>query len=500
MKKKIFNEYTPKEIANSFPLPLNNKYQIDRRTGKIRIQTNITDSKELRLVISNLLNRLDSTDSYYWVEKEYSQNSKIFQLIKSDKAIKSENTELSSPEKIGIQMLKDWLRLLHSSEKEKKEYKGYLSPGYYNLDNRFSRILEKLDTSESYNLVFNGYVKISSGLLTQNISSYKNKSGKSETNPSIQFGLNDQNGDRPWTSHQFTLFFSEIDIAPESPSLMTSRPVLDTMVRYDQVPFKIPSKFEGLYQKEDIYDLSTHINNKNLSVQQKNSIGYIIGVLSELSGIKFISEIYYKYDQLGNPINLSTLKTLKGTLKEILNTICQLWEYNCILHDKVYYFWPKTWAQDRSFDVSDEIIESWKNKIIRNRGISNDIHLEMAKNLTWPQYRVPISIAIPNFNPVSYKSFQSLKVVGKISNQELNFLTKNSVLFTNLSINTQQIILSQIEFWRLQYTSLTISDIRRGFVSISPSNNFLDNGKKYITQYIPTSLSISDQTGNRLWP
>ncbi|WP_395145219.1 hypothetical protein [Armatimonas sp.] len=211
-------------------------------------------------------------------------------------------------------------------------------------------------------------------------------------------------------------------------------------------------------------------------------------------------EVYYKYTQLGTPITIDTLTKTKGTVYELLNEFCRNWQYEGKFQDGVFYFWPKTWAQDRLADVSDEVIENWKRKIQRNKGATIDTHLEMARAFTWLQYRIPISIAIPEFFPVSYRAFQSLRITLQTSNQELLELTNNKVPFLKTSRSLQSAILSQIEFWRPQYAELTLKIIQESFVTISSSEGSLDNGKKYPYPYVPTSLRLTGQKGETFWP
>ncbi len=497
MQSDLYSRYLnqPKSLREYLANSNQYIYNLDRKTGNIRIQTNVIDKSNLEKVITNLLNKLKEVDEYVWTNESILENQKISRLIKTKNAIVTEANELEKTKFIALKMLKDWKNLLIASPETKRKYRGELAPGYFMNESKYSKILLAMSDSDFNNLLTKNISPLLSHELTLNIEKYKSKRNISKSNPRVLFVINDQDGDHPWKIHQYTLHFLDIDLDPESDSITNARPVLDTLVRYDHL-------YEGTFTipKNDkiIYDISQFI--KNLTNNEKNNMGFILSKLAKISGIKFIVEVYYKYTQLGTPITIDTLTKTKGTVYELLNEFCHNWQYEGKFQDGVFYFWPKTWAQDRLADVSDEVIENWAKKIQRNKGVSIEIHLEMSRTLTWPQYRTPISIAIPNFQPLSYKSFQRLKIISQASQQELLALLKNSIPFPRLSRNLQDAILSQIEFWRPQYADLTMKKIQEGLVYLSSSEGQLDNGRRYPYPYLLTSLRLATQEGETLWP
>ncbi|WP_395145217.1 hypothetical protein [Armatimonas sp.] len=225
----------PKSLREYLPNSNQYIYNIDRKTGNIRIQTNVIDKSNLQKVITNLLNKLKEVDGYVWANESILENQKIAKLIKTKKAIAAEANELEKTKFIALKMLKDWKNLLIASPETKRKYRGELAPGYFMNESKYSQILLVMNDSDFNNLLMKNVTPLISRELTLNIEQYKIKKNISKSNPRVLFIINDQGGDYPWKTHQYTLYFLDIDLDPDSDSLTNARPVLDTLVRYDHL-------------------------------------------------------------------------------------------------------------------------------------------------------------------------------------------------------------------------------------------------------------------------
>ncbi len=403
-----------------------------------RVNLHVTDTP-LWVVMENLQGLLShdvpTGSGYYW-EAFTPGNSKERARYRLQRTAASENAERAerdAPRLRAIQLLREWRDVLHMSPQELALYKGEIPRSYYaRPDADYNRAIAVLTDDMIEKLGAGQLVPVNQKEFAAEIESYQRRmralleisrqrsieaNGKDPyprgiTLPNdglgmLRFRPNDFSGDRPNMAHEYLLNFAGLDFNPSGP-LSEPGMTLDTKRPEFKNPFADTPE-----TKEKIYDLAPLLLAKEVTAEQRSDFGFVLTTLSKLTGVNVYQEQFYKLNTFGGPIGAAPTmlrpENMKGTLPQLLNSLCKVWEYNGKQVGNDYVLWSTTWAQDRAADISERKLKNWRVRSERQKKQFTDAdRMQITAEFTWPQVRITLAQLLPESAPEPFKQWNSI--------------------------------------------------------------------------------------------
>ena len=188
--------------------------------------------------------------------------------------------------------------------------------------------------------------------------------------------------------------------------------------------------------KEPVFDLTPLLMDKAVTPAQRGDVGFVLQALAKAAHITLYQEDFIKegatakYDTPGPT-------PLKGTLPQLIASICREWNYHAEKFGDGYIFWSRTWVLDRAKDIPDRQIAKWRAKF-QKQGMTLADLLEIASALTWPQMTT-LSQVLPEGSPMDRHAYTMSRLLGLLSPAEYDAArSTGGLLLVGLSSEAQQ--------------------------------------------------------------
>ena len=249
------------------------------------------------------------------------------------------------------------------------------------------------------------------------------------TTPSIRISANDHEGQWMSQSSWYGIHLDGISLSDGGDSYLYVDPMDN-----GRPPLPITN------QDGPLVDLSPLLKGPTVTDTQRGDVGFTLAALAKTAHITLYQEHFFKttiYDTRSRGLSL-----LKGTLPQLVNAICAEWRYQAVKVGSDYFFWSRTGAQDREWDISEPKLERWRQRIARQGKVTLTDRMEMASALSWPQVRLTLSMALPEAGawdaPVVYRLLRGLSEIGPDAIEAA--ASSDGLAFAELPISTQQVL------------------------------------------------------------
>ncbi len=428
-----------------------------------------------------------------------------YQMWRDAAAVADEKAALDAPRREALQQMRDMRNLARLPRKERAGYHSNFSPAVYDtfdLHPHF-QALKNLSDAQIESLLSGAEITISAAPLKDALSAqwyslWKN-SGQPEGTPIPPFVLSaatatlrmrreDDDGEMPNRSHIYGLGLIGVPgttgyiwlngYSPGNPN--------EGLLPEAADPTKTP-----------LIDLAPLLSADTVTNDQRGDAGFMLQVLAKAAKINLYQEHFYKPQAaFGNRSQGITL--LKGTLPQLVNAICREWGYRVEkTGENEYVFWSRTWAQDRANDVSERLLTRWRVRLKQHGGtFTLDDRAEMASQLTWPQAKLTLRLALPEAGEwQARREYLSLRLLRRLSPAErAAAATPNGFPLAALSAATQAALIRELDFSR--YARLfnngaagpTAAEISRARLTWQPP-----------TPSTAIALNVTGEDGATLW-
>ena len=414
--------------------------------------------------IAHLMHRLSQLLSHtakpplgcHWEEvKRIGTSRKCWRLWRDKHSEEQEQELLDYPRRKAARLLREFRTVASLTPEQATHYRTDL-PSDYITDPDFQpfRTAIKGMTDAQIELLINGNsVPIAPNLLTTQIAAYNVRWRESTLRqrenalaskqpdpypngvpntppdpPALRFERDDYEQEHPERFALYGLFLDGISVVQGGQMHVVFNPLEDDDTPYSETP----------ETKEPIVDLTPILGKKTLSDQERGDIGFTLQALAKTANISVYQEHFYKTAYWG--ARSSGLKILKGTVPELIRALCKEWGYHAEKVGSDYFFWSKTWAQDRAFDIAEPLIMKWKKRYLVQQGFTLRDRIEMASRLTWAQLRLTLNLQLPESGQWELRRHAlALRFLGQLSPNELSrTMATEGIMLSSLSVSTQQ--------------------------------------------------------------
>ena len=182
---------------------------------------------------------------------------------------------------------------------------------------------------------------------------------------------------------------------------------------------------------------------------------------------------------------------MKGTVAQLLNTICAIWQYDAQKVGDDYFLWSNTWAQDRLYDVSDRLIVRWRDRFQKQNGFTLNDRIEIAGALTWPQLFLTLKMALPESGPWDgRRDAETLRFLGGFSTPEREVMAGIGLPIAKMAVSQRAALFNTL---RKDAPQLLEADILRAHLLLKPDLIWEAEGRKR------TDLTLKSETSATLW-
>ncbi len=399
--------------------------------------------KLMNLLARLLSHSLDQPKGYYWERLNGNSAHPAYRLWRDAISERNEQLALDEPRQRAIRLLREFHQLCRATDRERQDYKGELAQSYLTDPDLqpFRDALGGLSDEQLDELIRDGAVPISLGILRDQVASFNRKWRESEQRmrtAAIQSGAPDPfpNGvpdsppDPPRLSFQQDLYGGE---HPERSTLFGLR--LEGVSLYDGGEMHVvfdPLRDTGPpdlapLPGEPTVDIAPALLDPAVTPAQRSDSGFTFRAIARAAGTNLYQEHFFKPVYWGAPSR--GLRILKGTPTQLINAACKEWGFTAIRNGRDVLIWSRTWAYDRAVDVPDRLIQAWIRQAMHDGGFTFAERLRIASELSWPQLRLTLDLALPASGPWdSMQKVRVMKSLAALSPEELSATFEGSGL------------------------------------------------------------------------
>lgn len=376
-------------------------------------------------IVETLSHQVNGDTFYFW-EAANQDGRKGFILRPTASATREYRSNLLLPRQEAIQILKDYRAIAQLSPNERLGYKSSLSPLFYqNVDSNLqAQALKALTDAQFASLLKAGHTSLNADKIKSVLSA---DYALAQTRPYFNYSyVKVPDGPYQPPVSRIQLRLSSVnEPGVQTDDLLIDDPVLSEIYTFQMIGIFQPSYSSYLngYRQEQrksgllpdtgveqtIYDLTRPMNKANL--QQSNDLGYVLNALSQVTGASvyeehFLRTAYFGFGQMGANAPTITPLLLKGTLPQIVNSICRRWQFQVsqtATGDIV--FWSRRWSRDKQADINEKTLEPWRRKLEEKGHFTENDYMDMVQKLSYAQIRITLPYAFNFGDEETIQSF-----------------------------------------------------------------------------------------------
>ena len=436
----------------------------------------------------------------------------VYRLVRDSHSLSEEAAALDSPRRKAVALLRDLRNLAPMNAEQRSKHKSDLPVGYLEDPEikAFQKALAGASDKQIDALVENGTLALDPVRFAAEIAHF-NKSwhaaavrqrqslrSQSGRDPSpggvpsappepavVSFHWNDEQGEHPEGAVDFVLGLRGIQMAADlPPGYAESHNIGISPLRKLQPPFPTTAR-----AGEPVIDLTPFLRRAGVTPEQRGDVGFTLQMLAKASGISLYQEEFFKTGFRGG--RPRGLWRMKGTVAQLLNTICAIWQYDAQKVGNDYFLWSSTWAQDRLYDVSDRLIVRWRDRFQKQNGFTLNDRIEIAGALTWPQLFLTLKMALPESGPWDgRRDAETLRFLGGFSTPEREVMAGIGLPIASISASQRTALFNTL---RKDAPQLLEADILRARLLLKPDLIWEAEGRKR------TDLTLKSETFATLW-
>lgn len=479
------------------------KLNATRTIADQRITLHITD-KPLHEVMERLTGLLShaptSPRGYHWEKLNRPTGERpAYRLWRDAQSRIEERAALDQPWQDALQHLKDSRNLARLPGEERSSYKSSFPPASYaKVDlNPLCQALKNLSDAQLEALMRGTDIYIPTAPLKEALAAqYKALWERFKPDdPMPAFALrsdtmtlrvvrHDDGGERPNQSHIFGL-------------AMGQGKVTGLINGYTHLNGYEETWGEGLLPEKDdpkapVFDLAPLLAAKEVTPEQRGDIGFTLAALAKTAKISLYQEHFFKTNHFGR--RSEGIQKLKGTLPQLINAICREWGYQVEKVGEDYFFWSRTWAQDRAADVPERALDRWRKRSEKQQGnLTPENRMEIASSFTWPQVKLTLNLALPESGPWDMlREYRALRFLRQLSHQERTAAaSEQGLAVAALSSAAQGTLLTELDF--RTYANILGREDRL-------TAERVENARLFLRRFAPNiSLEVTSDEDTSLW-
>jgi hypothetical protein len=439
---------------------------------------------EFRNIILQTLNHRE--EKKFLFEWEIIQNNQKteYHLVKSQSYKTIENKELAYPyDQVRIILQKSHSHLAESDKDKNQDKEAYFAAN----DNRYlAQAIKRIDQSSIDMLINNSYIEASNLIPPEGIALYKKEytdqinSSKALSTDQKKTAISNIEKEKPYlylfqspeNEYQFRLGLSGVFTSQNEKYISAVGICTDQNTENSFFPLSdIPESIRKI-DNTQIIDLSKELNNKNSTEEQRKDRSFILLTLAKKTGIQISEEHFLKSEYAGLPYRKSEFPLKKGTLRNFFLEIWKKWQVKTDFHNEVYYVWSPTWVFDRKCDISDDILNKWKNLYKLRQGFSIEDQSQIALSLSDSQIIKTFNLEVPSSLPtldisnhlstlrfmgcLSKKQWEKCRSPQGMTWEEAPQKAKSMIFFTEMQKNFPPKFNNNINFENISNSSGTV--------------------------------------------
>jgi hypothetical protein len=363
--------------------------------------------KPLAVVMDNIANVLShqvgTKKSCRWEKRIDAKGNPLYFLVPTSQYRQEEQEMLRSATEKSKLLMKEWRDMSRLTDIDRKKKINNLPESIYDKNNAylsiFTTAISDLSDNKLEILFTLNAVSVNKDVLKIPMDNYnrdvqKNFDQTQESHASLGLPIQNKRPDEVKLSDsiQFNIDKNIARCRPyETRMCLMGFPGTGTILLnpFNPNPWTL-SKTIMEEDKNPIIDLDAILEKKGATRSQRESLPFLLKILSEASGCSIYQEQFYKVDMLGGPIMTAGAMPLKGTPTDIINRICKNWEYNAVKKNNTFFLWSKTWAFDKQADISEKNVNPWRKRFLSGKEISSDEIIKMCSEFSYSQIRITL--------------------------------------------------------------------------------------------------------------